>query len=731
MLDDALELLAFNLSVIPLAKQTKLPPARCTWKEQQNILPTEQTIKERFNAHPDCNLGIITGVASGVVVIDADSENACKWVEKTFPNTWLTVNTSGRGKHYYFKYPKFNDDQRIKSTNSIIHPNVDVKGHGGLVVVPPAIHESGEKYTWSIAERHSLNDIRELPVCPIDIPGILTKTHIEPMQQNQEYPKGALKNIARECAWLRHCRKDAVALKRDELLRMTGIVARCEDGCNKAHKLLKIALGFKYNFNKSQKNINETINNMGPVTCRTISTIFENCFECKNLGRGKNFSPIILSVDDVISSDIEIVTQQNIVEKNEYSLQIPDKILNPGGLISEGIEALNSPDAPNIPQYNYPLVISLIARAIVGKVVFNHVWPNFYHIKIGSTSTGKSDSDHKIVRALEFFDCDNFLGPDNFASGPGLLRGLQKQSQCIIILDEITYLFQRFDKSDPTTSGKIEALLTLFTMCGLRLQRVYSDKKNNITISNPCLILLGNATTNIFNNIRPEDFTSGLMQRFTFWYYAGDIPYRKPHSDDINNSLNDFLDKIIIIFNLKEDTNELSKIINTIHELKIDNSGYSRLEKYSKFIVDSANEEDDESKKGIISRKYYESIKYALVHWCNENFNINTDLTVNDIDYGIAVSNMLSDWKLNVLYEKVKEGDFHRLCDTFKDGIKAAIKAGKAPTGKAIVSRRQALKNIRPHEFDNIIHALAARKEIIVDNSKSSTQYFLIKDKKL
>ena len=105
MLNSALELLEIGLSVIPLSKKSKLPPKGCTWTEQQEILPSIDLIIERFEKHPGCNLGIITGIASNIVVIDGDSQKACEWIEDVFPYTWLTASNNGRGKHYYYRYP--------------------------------------------------------------------------------------------------------------------------------------------------------------------------------------------------------------------------------------------------------------------------------------------------------------------------------------------------------------------------------------------------------------------------------------------------------------------------------------------------------------------------------------------------------------------------------------------------------------------------------------------------
>ena len=103
-------------------------------------------------------------------------------------------------------------------------------------------------------------------------------------------------------------------------------------------------------------------------------------------------------------------------------------------------------------------------------------------------------------------------------------------------------------------------------------------------------------------------------------------------------------------------------------------------------------------------------------------------LNLNNINYGVDLADVTGDWKLKILYNKVKTGNFHKLCDVFKEGIAAVIKRGCSPTGKAIADRRHILKNLKPREFNDITKALAARKEIVIDESGISTKYFLVKE---
>ncbi len=723
MINSALELLELGLSVVPLLKNKKFTPLGCTWKEQQFILPTEELIESRFEEYPDSDLGIITGKVSGIVVVDGDSTEACKWIEENFPHTWLTVSNNGRGRHYYYKYPVIGN---VRSSASKLCAAVDVRGTAGLVAAPPSEHESGNLYQWNIEEGFSLEDLKDLPEYPEKYIKSEQPEYKEKTEETQKkYVPGELKNIADQCKWMQHCREDAEKLGYEEWRWMLQIVSRCIDGRAKAHKLSKPHK--KYNYTATDRKIDEVFKNMGSVSCRTISSKFEGCFSCKNLIKGKKFSPVILGAEEKI--EIQRITIEDIKKEkiNNISLQMPEKIINPGGLISLGMAALRNTEAPNIPQYSFPIVVSVISRALMGKVSYGGVWPNFYMVKVGGTSTGKTDADKIMKRFIcNDIDMEKFYGQNDFASGPGLLRGMVESSQTLINLDEISYLFKRFDKHDPITAGKIEVLLQLFTNCGLIYKKTYGNSKNSIILKNLCLSLIGNATIGIFDDIKPEDFISGLIQRFTFFCYDGAIPERKPYTDDYNADMAAFIKKIKEIYGKEDDikeSNNLVDIIGGVVEMAADKKAYARLLEFSKHIVSAANNEEDQGKVGIISRKYYESIKYAMIYLAGAQI-----MTVQAIDYGIDVADSLGDWKLNILPEKVYEGAFHRDCEIFKEGIIATLKVGKKPTGKMIANRRKRLKELRPHEFKNVITALAARKEIeIKDEPGRSTQYFLLK----
>jgi len=433
---------------------------------------------------------------------------------------------------------------------------------------------------------------------------------------------------------------------------------------------------------------------------------------------------------------VETVKRADLKKESDISLVIPKELYQNQGLISLGIDAAVNEGTSEIIQYQLSVIYALIARTIANKLSCQKVWPNLYNVKVGGTSTGKTEVDQVFNRALTKAGIEKFYGPTDFSSGPALLREMQEGEtpQCLISLDEVSFLFKR-SKDDLINQGITKELLQLYTCAGLERTRPYSDASKNIKILNPCLILTGNATTDIFGNLKIEDLISGLIQRFDFFTYDGKIPYRKPAAYK-NSAMDKFVSGLINIFKTfrpAQSSSDIAAAINACYDLSLTPDCENLLLEYSIKVIDSANEHkpDGEGIQGIISRNYHLAIKYAMIHRAatqpaSELFN---PLETKNLEYGIAVAGMLSEWKIKVLNKKITAGDFHKICETFKEAIEMAIRAGKQPTQKALCSRKKKLAELKPKDWQDVVSVLTERGEIIIEQSdyKDKTIYQLVK----
>lgn len=110
-------------------------------------------IRQWWGSYVDANIGVATGDASGVVVLDIDTkaggETSLANLEQRYeelPDTWA-VETGGGGFHFYFRMPNVD----VRNSAGAIGSGIDVRGNGGYVVAPPSLHKSGERYRWSEA----------------------------------------------------------------------------------------------------------------------------------------------------------------------------------------------------------------------------------------------------------------------------------------------------------------------------------------------------------------------------------------------------------------------------------------------------------------------------------------------------------------------------------------------------------------------------------------------------
>jgi len=102
--------------------------------------------REAWARRPTSNIGIVTGRASGIWVLDVDPENggdvklaALLAAYGPLPETW-TVQTGSGGRHYYWRMPDFD----FTLSRGQLPVGLDVRGNSGQVVAPPSYTLKGE-----------------------------------------------------------------------------------------------------------------------------------------------------------------------------------------------------------------------------------------------------------------------------------------------------------------------------------------------------------------------------------------------------------------------------------------------------------------------------------------------------------------------------------------------------------------------------------------------------------
>lgn len=144
---------------------------------------------------PDANIGVVTGKASGIVVIDVDGERgeeSIKNLQDEFygplPETWEQL-TGGGGRHLVFRRP----DMESVGNKVGVAPGVDVRGDDGYIVVEPSNHISGRCYAWEAMHHPEETPIARLPEQWLEI--FKTHSSFAPVDLPEVFGQGERNNL--------------------------------------------------------------------------------------------------------------------------------------------------------------------------------------------------------------------------------------------------------------------------------------------------------------------------------------------------------------------------------------------------------------------------------------------------------------------------------------------------------------------------------------------------------
>jgi hypothetical protein len=136
----------------------------------------EAQIRAWWGRWPNANIGMPTGAVSGYFVLDVDlpdgpaSLDALIKQHGGLPECARSITGSG-GEQYFFANP---GELEIRNSAGALGPNLDVRGNGGYVVLPPSFHASGRKYKW-LDTQHTMRALG-----PVDAPAWLIEGAAKP-----------------------------------------------------------------------------------------------------------------------------------------------------------------------------------------------------------------------------------------------------------------------------------------------------------------------------------------------------------------------------------------------------------------------------------------------------------------------------------------------------------------------------------------------------------------------
>jgi len=147
--------------VFPLRPRGKKPLTDHGFKDATT---SPDLISNWWRRWPAANVGVATGRASQLLVIDVDPRNGgdetLEELEAQLGPLEARVEalTGGGGRHLYFEYSDNPPDRWPKGLGA----GLDLKSDGGYVVAPPSVHPSGGTYCWEVS--HHFDDATPGPL---------------------------------------------------------------------------------------------------------------------------------------------------------------------------------------------------------------------------------------------------------------------------------------------------------------------------------------------------------------------------------------------------------------------------------------------------------------------------------------------------------------------------------------------------------------------------------------
>jgi hypothetical protein len=172
-------------SVVPQLPRAKKPCVK--WKAFQERRPADAELVEWFGRWPEAGLALILGPISGVFVVDVDGPEAhAALLDHLSEEPVAPKALSGSRKpcryHLYFRCP----GMATKAKATPWHPHLEFRGHGGIVIIPPSQHKSGQRYAWVAGRSPDDLPLPELPSAILQALAPPARVPVDPCQAPPE-----------------------------------------------------------------------------------------------------------------------------------------------------------------------------------------------------------------------------------------------------------------------------------------------------------------------------------------------------------------------------------------------------------------------------------------------------------------------------------------------------------------------------------------------------------------
>lgn len=244
---------------------------------------------------------------------------------------------------------------------------------------------------------------------------------------------------------------------------------------------------------------------------------------------------------------------------------------------------------------------------------------NLYLLIIAGTGIGKDGAREGVERIVHAARqavpaIDQFLGPDDYASGQALVKHLSTHPCMVSIMDEFGHRLMTISRPEANNAEIMlrKVLLGVYSKSGHRRQlgrMVYSDTgKNTDPVSAPCLsMLVESPPSSFYENIDEGAVESGLIPRFLLMEYNGKRPPKNPNafappSADLVKRFSE-----VALVGLSSLNN------SSVTHVTTDDTAHRMLEDFDAYVDSQLNDSEDEINRQVWNRAHLKALRVAAL----------------------------------------------------------------------------------------------------------------------
>ena len=607
-------------SAIPLIKKV---PIIKEWQKFNTDLPSSDEAKLWDEKFPNHNIGICTGIASGIVAIDIDTDD-----EETLsiiPDS--TVKRKGqKGEVRFYRYNPLISSQKRHDLK------IEIFSDSGQVVIPPSIHPiTSLPYEWltQLSLLDLSTDRRELPELR-DL-SFIEKIPVK-LKQIESTFEGRNNALV----------KTITAMYLQDNKTPNEIIEDIIIYDKETHKIPLFSDPTEHYFRKT-KSVKDAAKLMVESVLKTIKDKQKDLID-------SNF----------ISQQAPIVVEDIIIE-----MDLPKA----HGILQELIDTILESSFVPQPSFAYASSLSILSTLMCGNYRFEKVNPVLYNMIIGKTGSGKNHPLNFVTNTLgsQLIIQYDFLGSPH-QSMQSLIENIANKRVRIDVYDEFSQVLKSYSKQFGATTGLINEYTTLWSANQNMYLVPRSLRKPEATnIYNPCVNMITAIQPETFiSNTTRELITSGFLSRFNFFYSSSkkeprlkvkEIDYENL-SQKLIDSCGGYYKKRIAVEVYTDNKRPIALTPLNPFELTIDKAFKQSYRELSVYYYHKVHSTPDNVKKALYSR-FYEQIKRIAIISCVSRGNAVVDAI--DIDFS---KNLLETLMYNselVVKSATVEGEFGKL----------------------------------------------------------------------